>query len=72
MFPYFAKKQFEHDILLEAELDQASGRGFRKGVGAVGGGKSFVSTLPETNSSPMQISFLLVNTIKMVDFPCLC
>ena len=30
------------------------------------------ATLPETNSSPMKITFFLVNTIKMVDFPWLC
>ena len=26
-------------------------------------------TLPETNELPMKIPFILVNTIKMVDFP---
>ena len=29
----------------------------------------FLNTLPETSSSHMKISFFLVNTIKMVDFP---
>ena len=34
--------------------------------------KEKTPTLPETNSSPRQSPFFLVNTNKMVDFPWLC
>ena len=71
-FSYFfhtSPKQFKHDILLEAELDQASGRGFGKGVGAVGGGE-ILCYLPSLKLTvrPLKVEFLLVNTIFIGKF----